>query len=167
MIKGEMSLDALGLKMVPSFCYLRDCLSLGGGCKRTSITRCRVAWSIFNELLTVRSTSSFSITSRGRVYNSCAMSAMLHASESWAPTLSDLHCLQRNNLAMIRWMCGVTTKDRISSQDSLERMQLDDLAKVLCTVQWRGHVERSDDWLKEVQELNHAGGRGRGRHKKT
>ena len=38
-------------------------------------------------------------------------SAMLHANETWAPTVSDL---QRNDWAMIRWMCGVTTKDQAS-----------------------------------------------------
>ena len=39
---------------------------------------------------------SFPFTSRGRVYNSCVRSAMLHASETWAPILCDLHSLQRN-----------------------------------------------------------------------
>ena len=47
------------------------------------------------------------------------------------PTFSDLHRLQRSDRAMIHWMCGVTTKDQVSLQDLLERMQLDDLAKVL------------------------------------
>ena len=66
-------------------------------------------------------------------------------------------------------MCGVTAKDQVSSQDLLERMQHDDLANVLCTRQlrWRGHVERSDGWLKKVQKLNPTGGCGRGRPKKT
>ena len=68
---------------------------------------------------------------------------MLHASETWTPTLSNLHLLQRNNRAMIRWVCGVATKDLVSPQ------------------------ERSDGWLKKVQKLNPTGGRGRGGPKKT
>ena len=42
---------------------------------------------------------------------------MLHASETWATAISVLHPLQRNDRAMIRWVCGLTTKDQVSSQD--------------------------------------------------
>ena len=91
--------------------------------------KCPVAWGKFNEFLPVLTSCSSSITSRGWVCNSCVRSAMLHASETWAPTLSDLHHLQCNDWAMIRWMCRVTTKDQVSSEDLLERMQLDDLVK--------------------------------------
>ena len=94
----------------------------------------------------------------------------LNVSEThpWAPTLSDLHRLQCYNRAMIRWMCGVTTKDQVSSQDLFERMQFDDLAKVLLTrrLRWHGHIEHSDGLAEEVQKLNPIGGRGRHRPKK-
>ena len=70
---------------------------------------------------------------------------------------------------MIRWMCGVITKDEVSSQDLLARMQLDDLTKVIRTrrLRWHGHAERSDGWIKRVQKLSPTGGRGPGRPKKT
>ena len=113
-------------EVVPSFCYLGDCLSLDGVCELASITRCRVAWDKFNELLPIITSRSFPINSRGRVYNLCVRSAMLHASKTKAPKLSDLHRPQRSDLAMIHWMCNVTTKDQVSSQDLLERMP-DDL----------------------------------------
>ena len=86
-------------------CYLGDCLSPGGGCELASITRWRVAWGKFIELLSVITFHSFPITSREIVYNSCVRSAMLHASETWAPTLCDLHRLQRNDQAMICCYC--------------------------------------------------------------
>ena len=55
------------LEVVPSFCYLGDSLSPGGGCKLTTITRCCVAWGKFNELLPVLTSRSFPITPRGRI----------------------------------------------------------------------------------------------------
>ena len=66
-------------------------------------------------------------------------------------------------------MCGVTTKDQVSEQDFLERMQLDDLVRVLHTHRLRRHglVERNDGWLKKVQKLTPTGDCGRGRPKKT
>ena len=58
---------------------------------------------------------------------------MLNASEAWA----------RNDRAMIRRMCRVTTKYKVSSQYLLEGMQL---VKVLHTrrLRWHGRVERRD-----------------------
>ena len=62
------------------------------------------------------------------------------------------------------WICSVITKDQVSSQDLLERVLLDDQAKVLCTRQLKchGYVERSDFWLKKIQKLIPTWGRGRG-----
>ena len=71
------------------------------------------------------------------------------------------HHLQHNDWAMIRWVCGVTShKSQVSSQDLVERMQLDDLAKVLCShwLKWHDHIECSDGWLKKIQKLNPTGG---------
>ena len=51
---------------------------------------------------------------------------------------------------MILWVYSVTTKDQVSSQDLLERMQLDDQAKVLHRLRCHGYVEPSYGWLKEV-----------------
>ena len=55
---------------------------------------------------------------------------------------SDLHCLHCNDQAIV---CGVTTKDIVSSQP-LNKMQIDDMERVLHThrLRWHGHVERSD-----------------------
>ena len=48
-------------------------------------------------------------------------------------------------------------------------MQLDDVENALHArrLRWHGRVERSDGWLKKVQDYNPGGGRGRGRPKKT
>ncbi len=165
----EVTVGTERLEVVPSFCYLGDTLSSGGGCELASITRCRTAWGKFNELLPILTSRSIPITSRGLVYNSCVRSIMLYASETWAPTSSVLHRLQRNDRAMIRWMCGVTTKDQASSQDLLGRLQLDDIVKVLRTrrLRWHGHIERSNGWLRRVQDIDPGGGRSRGRPNKT
>ena len=63
----------------------------------------------------------------------------------------------------------IAYKDQVSSQHLPERMQLDDLAKALCTcwLRWHGHVEHSCGWLKKVQKLNPIRGHGHGHPKKT
>ena len=131
------------LEVVPLFCYLADCLSSGDGYELATITRWHVTWGKFKEPLSVITSHSFPISPSGGVHNSCARSAMLHASETWVPTWSDLHRLQRNGRGMIPWMCSVTTKDQVSLHNLLERMQLDNLTKVLRArrFRWHGHVE--------------------------
>ena len=61
-------------------------------------------------------------SSRGNVYNSGVSSAIRHASETWAPTVSDLHRLQRNGRAMTRCVWGVIPK----GQSQLARPPGDD-----------------------------------------
>ena len=105
---------------------------------------------------------------RVRVYNSCVKSAMFNANETWDPTISDPHRLQRNDRDMVGRGYGVTTKGQVSSQDLLERMLLENLAKVFRTyrLRWHGHVELSDGRLKKIQKRNPTGGRGPARPKK-
>ena len=44
---------------------------------------------------------------RGRIYNTCVHSALLHASETWPLTKQSLLHLQRNDRAMIKQLCHV------------------------------------------------------------
>ena len=99
------------LEVMPSFCDLGECLSLGGGCELTSIARCRATWGKFNELPTILTSPSFPITSRGRVSNLGINSTMLHASEISAPTSSNLHPLRwprydPHQSTQMAWPCG-------------------------------------------------------------
>ena len=51
----------------------------------------------------------------------------------------------RNDRAMIRWICNVKAKDEVSSDSLLTELGIQDLDVVLCTgrMRWFGHVERS------------------------
>ena len=91
----EITVGREKLELVPSFCYCY--LGLGG-------------WGKLNDLLTILTSCLFPLTSRGRVYNSFVRNDMLHTSE----TLPNFHSLQRNDWALVHWMCGVTTKDQLT-----------------------------------------------------
>ena len=159
------------LEVVASFCYLGDNLSAGGGCELATITRCGIAWKKFHQLLPILTSRYLSPITRGRVYNACVRSAMLHASETWELLVGDRNRLRRNDRAMIRWMCGVSTKDKdkVSSDSLLERLGLDDIEKLFLTrrLRWAGHVERSEGWINRVRNVEVTGGKRKGRPKKT
>ena len=67
-----------------------------------------------------------------------------------------LNRLRRNALAMIRWICNVTTKDEVSSDSFLSKLGIQDLDVVLRTSRIRcfGHVEHCTCWIAEVRKLN-------------
>ena len=103
-------MDGTLLDAESTFCYLGDMLCAGGGCKLAIITRCSTAWGKFKRILTSKHVS---LKTRGKVFNACVCSALLHGSETWAPTAPDLqqHC--RNDRSMVCWICGVRDDDEV------------------------------------------------------
>jgi len=57
----------------------------------------------------------------GRLYSSCVRSSMLHGSETWPVRKENLVALQRAEMRMVRWMCGIKLKDRFLSKELRER----------------------------------------------
>ena len=108
---------------------------------------------------------------RGRLYSSCVQSNMLHGSETWPVKKENVVALQRAEMRMVRWMCGIKLKDRLPSKEMRERLGTDDIALVLQQnrLHWYGHVlwKEDDDWVKKCMEYEVEGPRPRGRPKRT
>ena len=94
---------------------------------------------------------------------------MLHASETWALSAAAFNRLRRNDRAMIRWMCSVSTMDEVSSNELLTRLGIKDIEMVLRSrrLRWFGHVERSVGGINKARQIQVAGNKGRGRLRKT
>src|SRR5260221_13079558 len=79
--------------------------------------------------------------------------------------------LERAEKRMIRMMCGVSLRDKITSVMLRERMGVEAIAVVVKRNRLRrfGHVERKDDgdWMKGCTVLEEEGQKPRGRPKKT
>jgi len=88
---------------------------------------------------------------------------MLHGSETWPVRKENVVALQRAEMRMVRWMCGVKLKDRLPSRELRERLGIDDIALVLQQNRlcWYGHVLRKedDDWVKKCMEYEVEGPR--------
>jgi len=96
---------------------------------------------------------------------------MLHGSETWPVRKENVVALQRAEVRMVRWMCGIKLKDRLPSKELRERLGIDDIALVLQKNRlcWYGHVLRKDDddWVMKCMEYEVQGPRPRGRPKMT
>jgi hypothetical protein len=168
----ELSLRAgEALEIVDRFCYLGDMIGDGGGAEEASRVRVQCAWGKFRALAPILTTRGASLKIKGTIYRSCVQSVMIYGSETWATKVEDVNRLVRAERMMVRWMCGVTLKDRIHSEELLERLGITSVADVVRRgrLRWFGHVERmpDSDWVSKCRLLNVVGARSRGRGRKT
>ena len=82
--------------------------------------RIQIGWNKFRQLVPLLTNKDVSLTMRGRLYSSCVRSSMLHGSENWPVRKENVVALQRAEMRMVRWMCGVKSKDRLPSKELRE-----------------------------------------------
>ena len=119
-------------------------------------------------ILTARG-SSYRI--KGEIYKACVQSAMTYGTETWAMKKASLHSLERTERMMVRWMCGVSLRDRKRSVDLYILLGVQSVTEVVRQgrLRWFGHVERKseDDWVSACRNIVMAGVRCAGRGRKT
>ena len=108
---------------------------------------------------------------KGKVYIACVQTVMVYDSETWTMKTVDMKRLARAEWMMVRWMCGVSLRDRKSSVELIERFGIEGVAEVVRRgrLRWFGHLERKneEDWVSRCRELEVAGSKSRvgaGRH---
>ena len=77
--------------------WIEATIQAGGGCEMAVTTRVKAACKKFRELLPVLTSRHLSYKTRGHVYSSCVWDVMLHASETWPLTKTNLQRLQSND----------------------------------------------------------------------
>ena len=79
--------------------------------------------------------------------------------------------MERNENVMLRWMCGVTLRDKVPTVELKRRLGIEGVVEVMRwgRLRWFGHVERKevDDWVSACRNLEVADSRGRGRPRMT
>ena len=95
----------------------------------------------------------------------------MNGSETWPMKVDDMQRLVRTENIMVRWMSGVTLKDRISSEELRLGLGIVGVDRVVRRgrLRWFGHVERkeADDWVSKCRNLEVVGGARKGRGRKT
>jgi len=156
---------------VGKFCYLGDTINANGGVESASVTRTRCAWQKFRELSPILTGKDISLRIKGRVYEACVRSAMLYGSETWAMKAEQERRFERTEMRMVRWMCGVSLREKKTSAELRARMGLEPVGEVVRgnRLRWLGHVLRKDpdDWVRKCMDYEVEGKRPRGRPEKT
>ena len=103
------------------FCYLGDMLSVEGDADAAVEAGIRVGWNKFRQLVPLLTNKDISLIRRGKLCSSCMRSSMLHGSETWPVRKENEMALQRSEMRIVRWMCGVKLKDRVSNKELRDR----------------------------------------------
>ena len=76
----------------------------------------------------------------------------MHGSETWPMKVEHELKMNRTEMSMIRWMCGVKLNERKKSEELRELLALEPVSLMIkkCRLVWFGYVERKDDndWVK-------------------
>lgn len=159
------------LERVRQFCYLGDTLNADGGAHSAVTARVRCAWKKFRELSPILTCPGASLRLKGKIYEIGVRSCMIYCCETWAMKADDLAKLVRTEMRMIRWMCGVSLRERMASAELRRKMGVEEISIVVRRnrLRWYGHVERKDDtdWVKGCTNLEVIGTAPRGRPRKT
>jgi hypothetical protein len=163
--------DGQELECVEKFCYLGDMIGAGGGAEEAVTARVRCAWAKFRELAPILTSRGASLKVKGKVYRVCVQRVLVYGSETWPVKVDDMQRLERTERMMVRWMCGVSLKNRVSSEDLNRRLGVDRVAEVVRRgrLGWFGHLERKDrnDWVSACRNFEVPGPKSRGRSRKT
>ena len=145
----EVAVDTEMLEVVPSFYYLRDNLSSGGGCELATIIRCRMAWGKFNKLLPILTCCSFPFTFRLRQREGLQFICQEHhALHKWNMGLSLIWpaspATQWQGYDHLDVWCHHQGPSQLAT--TLWEAAGEDPEKVhrTCRLRWHGHIKHSD-----------------------
>ena len=88
-----------------------------------------------------------SLKLNGKLYATCVRSAMIYGSETWAMNVEQQRRLERAEMRMVRWMCGVSLRERKTSAELRRMMGIEPVVDVVkrSRLRWMGHVLRKGE----------------------
>src|SRR5664279_4197448 len=100
-----------------------------------------------------------------------SLGLLVYGSETWPIKVEDMQRLERTEKMMVRWMCGATLKNKISSVELYSCLDVEAVSDVVRRgrLRWFGHLERKshDDWMSACRDLEVDGVKRKGRSMKT
>ena len=102
-----------------------------GGCDSAVTARVRSAWKKFCEYLPILIGKGFWLKLNGKDYATCVRSCLMHGSETWPMKVENELKLNRTEMSMIRWMCGVKLNERKKIEELRELLGLEPVSLMI------------------------------------
>ncbi|XP_047470219.1 uncharacterized protein LOC125025926 [Penaeus chinensis] len=105
----KVNLGNENYEVVDQFCYLGDVLNAGDGAEM-----------------------------KGKLYAACVRSAMLFGCETWPARADDISRLERTEMQIVKWICGVNLRER-KSEELRDRLGIEGISNIMqqCTQKTR------------------------------
>ena len=95
------------------------------GCDSAVTARVRSAWKKFPEYLPNLIGKGLSLKLKAKVYATRVRSCLMHGCETWPMKVEHELKLNRTEMSMITWMCGVKLNERKKSEELKELLGLE------------------------------------------
>ena len=153
------------------FCYLGDMLGWEGNAEMSVRVRVASTWIKWKDIAGLLVNRHLPLKSRSKVYNACLRPVLLYGAETWGLS-QKMECVLRGcDSRILRYMAGVSLRDRVRSEDVAQRYGVKESSIVLKEkrLRWYGHVVRREEGepLNRVREVVVDGARPRGRPRMT
>ena len=98
------------------FKYLGSSVDETGGMATEITQRVNAAWRNGKRCSGVLCDRRMPVKLKGKVYKTVVRPALLYGAKTWATTRGQEARLEVNEMRMLRWMCGVTRRDKIRNE---------------------------------------------------
>ena len=167
---GEVSLQGEVLKRVENFKYLGSTVADDGELGAEITHRIQAGWKNWKKVSGVLCDKRIGIKLKGKVHKTVVRPAMMYGAETWAIKKTEEKKLDVAEMRMLRWMCGVTRKDKIRNEVIRGTTKVRKISDKIqeSRLRWYGHVMRRDEQYvgRRVMEMDIRGRRRRGRPKR-
>ena len=102
--------------MPSSWHVASTCMILLSFASGTAGCRLGAGWMNWKKCSGVLCDKKMPVKLKGKVYRTVVRPAMLYGAETWATTKRQESRIEVNEMRMLRWMCGVTRKDKIRNE---------------------------------------------------
>ena len=157
------------VERVTDFKYLGTSIEEEGGMETEIAKRVGAGWMNWKKCSGVLCDKKMPVKLKGKVYRTVVRPAMLYGAETWATTKRQESRIEVNEMRMLRWMCGVTRKDKIRNEHIRGTTKVAQASRKITErrLKWYGHVMRmeEDHVVKRVMTKAIPGKRKRGRPK--
>ena len=169
--QGEgIKIEQAEVKRTKSFKYLGSYVTENGDMDEEISQRIKSAWYNWKKVSGVLCDNKISARLKGKVYKSVVRPALLYSSETWPMKRAQERRMEVAEMRMLRWMCGVTRRDRIKNAYIRGTVKVTEITKKMQErrLRWFGHVMRKEEEsvCRRVMNMEVPGKRRRGRPKK-
>ena len=165
-----MKLQGENVKRAKNFKYLGSTLSSDERCEEEVRRRIQAGWMSWKKVSGVLYNRKLSARVKSKMYKSVVRPAMLYGMETVAVTERQVGKMEVAELKMVRWVLGVTRKDKIRNEYERGTAKIAKLGDILWNtrLRWYVHVKKRKEGYvgKRVMEMAVPGRRKRGRPRK-